>query len=74
MTKRERSLKRLLTTIVEQAHARLFSIKQTNGGHMRATFSKGGGTVRMSLSATPSDIRTVRNDRAHAKRLLRGIA
>ena len=62
MTKRERELAKVLPVVAEQANARLVDIRKTNGGHVRRRFDRG----------TPSDrVRTIKNDAAQARRLLR---
>ena len=69
MTKHERELEKLLAAIAQQADARLVELRKTNGGHVRASFDRGG---LLFMSSTPSDnARTLRNDAAQAKRLLR---
>ena len=69
--RRERDLQRLLSAIAEQANARLVEIRKTNGGHVRARFDRGGP---LFLSATPSDnVRTIKNDAAQARLLLRRL-
>ena len=71
MTKRERELCQLLSQIAERGNARLIEIRKTNGGHVRARFDRGGP---LFLSATPSDnVRTIKNDAAQARRLLRRL-
>jgi hypothetical protein len=71
MTKRERELCQLLSQIAERGNARLIEIRKTNGGHVRARFDRGGPLL---LSAPPSDnVRTIKNDAAQARRLLRRL-
>ena len=71
MTKRGRELCQLLSQIAERGNARLIEIRKTNGGHVRARFDRCGP---LFLAATPSDnARTLRNDVAQARRLLRRI-
>jgi hypothetical protein len=68
MTKRERELCQLLSQIAERGNARLIEIRKTDGGHIRARFDRGRP---LFLSSTPSDIRTIKNDAAVARRALR---
>jgi hypothetical protein len=71
MNARDRDLSRLLSAIAAEAGARLVGIRKTNGGHIRASFDRGGP---LFLAATPSDnARALKNDAAQAKRLLRRI-
>jgi hypothetical protein len=74
--KRYRDLTRSLSTEAEQHGARLITIETTGRNHFKAVFVKDdGASVRMFLAATPSDnARTLSNDAAQARRLLRGIA
>jgi hypothetical protein len=75
MTKRERNLRRLLTTIADRANAQLVKVQRTRGGHQRATFAKDGATATIIITAsTPSDFRGDRNMLALAKRQLQGTA
>jgi hypothetical protein len=66
MTKRTRDLERLLATIALRTNG--VEIRKTNGGHIRARFDRGRP---LFLSSTPSDIRTIKNDAAVARRALR---
>jgi len=68
VTKHQRSLRHLLTTIAEQAGARLIGIQRTGGGHVRASFDRGGP---LFMASTPSDVRAIRNFKAQARRVLR---
>jgi hypothetical protein len=69
VTKRERELEKILSAVAERGNARLIEIRKTNGGHVRARFDRGGP---LFLAATPSNnARTLRNDAAQARRLLR---
>jgi hypothetical protein len=68
MTKHERELEKLLAAIAQQADARLVELRKTNGGHVRASFDRGGS---LFMSPTPSDIRSIKNFRAQARRALR---
>lgn len=68
MTRHQRDLHRLLQHVAEQANASLAEIRHTGGGHIRATFSRGGPVF---ISGTPSDRRSIRNVRAaHARPVL----
>jgi hypothetical protein len=72
MTSRyDRDLERLLATLALQANAKLVEIRKTNGGHIRPSFDRGGP---MFISSTPSDVRSIKNTLADAKRKLRRIA
>jgi hypothetical protein len=68
MTKRERELCQLLSQIAERGDARSIEIRKTDGGHIPARFDRGRP---LFLSSTPSDIRTIKNDAAVARRALR---
>jgi hypothetical protein len=68
VTKHQRGLKRLLTTIADQAGARLIGIQRTGGGHVRARFDRGSP---LFTGSTPFDWRSIKNFKAHAKRVLR---
>lgn len=74
MTKRERELDHLFSTTAEQYGAQFVGLRPTGRGHYEAAFNKGGALVRIFLSATPGDVRTIHNDAAQARRLLRRIA
>jgi hypothetical protein len=71
MTKHQHDLQRLLSAVAEQAHARLISIRRTNGGHVQARFDRG---APLFTGSTPSDWRSIKNFKAQAKRALRGVA
>jgi hypothetical protein len=68
MRRRERELRRLLIALAERTNAHLVALEQTNGGHIRARFDRGGPIF---ASATPSDARSDKNLTAQAKRMLR---
>jgi hypothetical protein len=69
MTQRDRDLNRLLSAIAAEAGARLVEIRKTNGGHIRASFDRGG---ILFVSSTPSDYRDHQITKAQARRALRG--
>jgi hypothetical protein len=68
MTKHQRSLKRLLTTIAEQTNTKLIQLRKTNGGHLQARFDRG---PLLFTGSTPGDNRAIHNFRAQVKRALR---
>jgi hypothetical protein len=72
MNARRRGLQRMLSAEAERANARLITLETTGRNHFEAVFLNKGGAYRsMFLSATPSDVRTIRNDTAQVRRLLR---
>src|SRR5262249_27932787 len=54
--------------ITLQNEARLIEIRKTNGGHIRANFDRGPA---LFISSTPSDVRSIKNTAAMARRALR---
>ena len=60
MNVRGRDLSRLLSAIAAEANARLIELRKTNGGHVRASFDRGGP---MFISSTPSDVRAIKKHR-----------
>ena len=76
MTRRERELYQVLSAVAERANAKLGAMQTTGRNHLKAVFVKDdGASICMFLAATPSDnARTLRNDAAQAKRLLRDDA
>ena len=66
MNVRGRDLSRLLSAIAAEANARLIELRKTNGGHVRASFDRGGP---MFISSTPSDVRAIKNTAAMARRV-----
>jgi hypothetical protein len=64
----ERDLRRLLMVVAAQSGARLVELRTTGGSHIRASFDRGGP---LFTSSTPGDVRTIKNFKARAKRVLR---
>jgi hypothetical protein len=73
VTRRDRDLSRLLSSVAAQANARLIEIRTTSGGHKKALLTRGGRTVAVICPSTPSDRRSMLNTQADARRLLRGM-
>jgi hypothetical protein len=68
MNRRIRDLERLLAMIALQNAARPVEIRKTSGGHIRASFDRGSA---LFISSTPSDVRSIKNTAAMARRGLR---
>jgi hypothetical protein len=66
VTKRDRELHQILSQIGEPANAKLVEIRKTNGGHVRASFDRGG-----PMFISPSDVRAIKNTAATARRVSR---
>jgi hypothetical protein len=58
MTRRQRDLRRLLVDIAEQHGAKLVDIRNTNGGHLRATFAKDKTNIAMILGSSPGRLQS----------------
>jgi hypothetical protein len=68
--KRDRDVYKMLATVALQNAARLVELRKTNGGHIRASYDRGPA---LFISSTPSDVRSIKNTAAMARRVLRDV-
>ena len=69
MRSRERQLRRELGALADRAGLALM-LRQTNGGHYRATFMDDESQVSVFMAVTPSDVRSDHNMMARVRRAL----
>jgi hypothetical protein len=74
VNRRERDLRRLFSDIASKNAARLTSVSQSRGNHLRAIVTKNGVSFAFIAALSPGDCRSLHHLEAFARRTLRAAA